>query len=235
MNTITLQNIEHLHFILKDYTTKPRYKYRGQSNSEWKLIPKVGRHQFIGINDIDIFRHWKRRAFGILEKTFTKEIDYLAVAQHTGLPTRLLDWSHSPLIALFFCVVDNPNTDGAFYIYCTNPNELMTLTEMETFDPFQLNKSYYFHQPTSTINRLDNQFGHFTVHQNPFIPFEDICISNNLKKIIIPSNLKKEILLFLNHYGINYLTIYPDLEGLSKHLTWFYENYSIWKTPDYCD
>jgi hypothetical protein len=49
-----------------------------------------------------------------------------------------------------------------------------------------------------------------------------------LNKIIIPAELKLEIIHMLNQYGINYLNLFPDLEGLSRHLTWFVENYDYW-------
>lgn len=49
-----------------------------------------------------------------------------------------------------------------------------------------------------------------------------------LEKIIISKVLKEELTFTLNQYGINYLTIYPDLEGLSKHLSWHGSNSKYW-------
>jgi len=226
MKSTTIESIENLHKILEEYRNNSSYKYRGQSDSNWKLIPKAGRDNLKGSDDETIFNHWKRRAIGLLDKSFDNKLDYLSIAQHTGLPTRLLDWSHSPLIALFFAVVDNPDKDGALFLYSLAVKEVLPFEEIKEYNPFdkEMKKDYYFYMPISTINRLDNQFGHFSIHKTPQKPFEDICIKSRLKKYIIPKDLKKEILLLLNHYGINYLTIYPDLEGLSKHLNWFYEN-----------
>lgn len=45
----------------------------------------------------------------------------------------------------------------------------------------------------------------------------------DIEKIIISKRFKREIARMLNQYGINYLLLFPDLEGLSKHLSWFYE------------
>lgn len=226
MNKIILEKPEDIHSVFKEFSSSTAYKYRGQSNFNWKLIPKCGRSSFEERNDQEIFRHWKRRAIGLLNKTFTSEIEYLTIAQHTGLPTRLLDWSHSPLIALFFCVTDNPENDGAIFVYKSLNSEIITNFNI---DPFDIKNEFKIYQPTSTINRLDNQFGYFTIHKNPKKPFEEICRKNDLTKILIPKELKNALLLMLNQYGINFLTIYPDLEGLSKHLSWFYENYENWK------
>lgn len=229
-----IKNITHLHQLLEKYRTNSGVKYRGQSDECWKLIPKAGREIFNSSNDEDIFNHWKRRAVGMLDKNHENILQYLSIAQHTGLPTRLLDWSHSPLIALFFAVSDDnyKNQDGALFVYNVIKSETLLFDKLNDFNPFDKNleKEYYFHLPISTINRLDNQFGHFTIHKNPSIPFEDICTKSRLTKYIIPKELKKDILLFLNQYGINYLSIYPDLEGLAKHLSWYYENIETFKS-----
>ncbi len=230
MEKIILESIDHLHLILQKYSRLPHTKYRGQSNEKWPLIPKAGREAFRKIHDSMLFLHWKRRAVGILNKSFSGDIEYLTVAQHTGLPTRLLDWSHSPLVALFFAVNENLELDGAVYFYRTLEKEIDRLNIQNPFNP---SLEYYFHLPSSSINRLDNQFGHFSIHKDPCKDFQKICISKNLTKLIIPFQLKHEILLMLNHYGVNFLTIYPDLEGLSKHISWFYENFDLWgdKSP----
>src|SRR5690606_29182964 len=117
MYKITLSRAEEIHEVLKPYVKKSAYKFRGQSDARWGLVPKAGRKTFNNAYDKEIFRHWKRRAIGLLKRNYDRDIDYLAVAQHTGLPTRLLDWSHNPLIAFFFAVNENENIDGAIYAY----------------------------------------------------------------------------------------------------------------------
>lgn len=228
MTVITLESIEHIHRIFAPLSKQPSLKYRGQSNSEWNLMPKSGREMFRNISDKLLLYHWKRRAVGILSKSYVTELEYLTIAQHTGLPTRLLDWSHSPLVALFFAVSENPSKDGALFMYKTSSNEYKNPVDI---DPFNLDVEYFFHTPSSTINRLDNQYGHFSIQRNPRVNFESICKTENLTKIIIPLRIKKDLQIMLNHYGINYMSIYPDLDGLSRHLSWFYENFGEWTEP----
>ncbi|WP_063650569.1 hypothetical protein [Aliivibrio fischeri] len=79
--------------------------------------------------------------------------------------------------------------------------------------------------PRSIASRIINQSGRFTYHPNPSEPigFGDIgepFSGQQLKKIIIKSHAKSEIIDELNLYGINELGIFPDLDGLSKHMNW---------------
>jgi hypothetical protein len=198
-------------------------KFRGQSNVEWKLIPKVGRDNYKKFDDKLLFESWKRRGKSMIEKEHLNDWDYLAIAQHTGLPTRLLDWSHNPLIACFFACNENLEKDGIVYVYDSEHWS----AKIETHSPFEI-KGNALIIPTIFNPRVGNQFGYFTVHENPSQVFNKKNCRGKLYRIVIKKDVKKDMIFRLNHYGISYLTIYPDLEGLSKHLCWFSENYEYW-------
>lgn len=224
MSDIYLKTIDDVFNIIDEYEKINYTKFRGQSNFEWGLIPKVGRAPYNNMPEEFLFRQWKRRAHSYLSNPNYNKTEWLTIAQHYGLATRLLDWSHNPLVALFFAVNDFSDIDGAFFVYVSNK------FYSEIVDPFKLkvDEDVILYSPITTSNRIANQFGYFTIHK---YPEKDMLSSNHSGKLlryIIPKEIKQSIIFKLHHYGVNNLSIYPDLEGLAKHLNWFSENYGHW-------
>ena len=218
-NIVSLKSADDLHEYLKQFRGDSTWKFRGQSVAKWPLIPKAGRIPYSDYDDKTLFCHWKRGANQFLPNKSYSELEFLAIAQHHGLPTRLLDWSHSPLTAAFFAAVNNPNEDGA--LYAIKYDRFVT----DGFDPFRQEDKIWLYQPTLNVPRLARQMGYFSIHCNPKT---DLTLSGfdaqQIDKVLIKKSIKQDLLLMLNQYGTNYLHIYPDLEGLSMHLTWYSEN-----------
>lgn len=213
-------SIEKLFQLLEKCRKTNTYKFRGQSDKTWGLIPKAGRPEF-KIKDEIIFKQWKRRAVHYLEKKNYTEWELLSIAQHNGLPTRLLDWSQNPLIALFFTCFENYDNDGALFILKSQSNIIDDESEQ---NPFNLNEEIQIFQLSTSTNRIANQLGYFTIHKNPTSLMTKKNYKPFLEKYIIPAEMKEEIIFMLNQFGVNFLSIYPDLEGLAKHLSWFSSN-----------
>lgn len=210
-------SIEKVFQLLEKCRKTNAFKYRGQSSETWDLKPKCGRPGN-NVKDEVIFKQWKRRAIHYLDKKNYSEWELLSIAQHNGLPTRLLDWSQNPLIGLFFACCENYDVDGALFIIKSRSN---TIDENEEKNPFKIDSKIKIYQPSTSTNRIANQLGYFTIHSNPSDPMTKKNYKPFLEKYIIPAELKEEIIFMLNQFGVNYLSIYPDLEGLAKHLSWF--------------
>ena len=200
---------------------KPDNKYffifRGQSDSSWNLTPKIARKPYSSYytdkkKEIEFLESWKRYSVQYLDKLPEDEWDWLTLAQHHNLATRLLDWSKNPLIALFFAVYENQNTNAALFAL-RQPQ----IEERKGSDPFNVKELKCFY-PKGITSRVVNQRGIFTITPNPKVPIEDLVDSKKLYKIIIPKKIIKDVKKNLDFYGVNELSIYPDLTGLSNHL-----------------
>ena len=227
MEEHTVTSFKEFNRYIEKYSHKgfgPGWVYRGQANSEWLLTPKVGREEFEHLNnDRAIFKQWLKDAIAYISLP-NNEWECLALAQHYGLATRLLDWSTNPLIAAFFASIGIPEENGA--IFCYVPAWYTDQSHVKT--PFEVKDRVYAYTPPALDARIINQGGIFTIHPKPNEALKATVKPGehplgHLVKITVTPYAKRELLERLNLYGINRKTLFPGLDGLSAHINWQYQ------------
>jgi FRG domain len=215
MHSRTIKSVEDLLGIVQEYANKTVI-YRGVTSSKYDLVPKVGRRRrrekLLGLRDesniLDLF---KQRAIAHLQRVPNDNWEWLAIAQHHGLPTRLLDWTRNPLVAAYFAVVNK--SDGASAIYAYENNQHLSIIKHP--DPFKVDRVARF-VPNHTTLRIIVQSGLFTVHPKPAVPYTD----SKIARFVIPAHQRKGIKKTLDKLGINIGSMFPDLDGIARHIDW---------------
>jgi len=168
--------------------------------------------------------------------------NWLALAQHHGLPTRLLDWTYSPYVALHFATARARafEEDGAVWmvdyvrVHELAPKPLreqldkeganVFTTEMlaavaEDFDDLAaLGDFVVFVEPPSFDERIVNQYALFSLASRAGASVDESC----LRKLVIPAELKWEIRDKLDQANITERVLFPGLDGLSRWLARYY-------------
>ena len=185
-----------------------------------KLIPRIGRTSEWGTytkkNEELVFKDFKLKARPHLEASEIPETEWewLALAQHHGLPTRLLDWTKSPLVGAFFAVEDEHADDDAVIYAFQSKSRLVT----EAFsDPLntKTKKPEEFDPPQISV-RMVVQHGTFTLHPQPCEEFKPKDIRCVIIKRSFCQSLKKKLFTL----GFHRASLFPDLDGVAEMLCW---------------
>lgn len=211
--------------------------YRGQADIRWKLLPTVKRKPY----DKDGYEQFLTTDFYIETKRRMARVPkdlsgWLSLMQHYGLPTRLLDWSESPLVALYFATSNwDKYSEHDAVIWVLNPEKLNYMQgynkslfpmDYEIVMDFIEGAFRFCESKNSVIAccnvendlRMYVQQSNFTVHDS-FIALEDLVHSDEfLVKLRISKELKRNIYEQLNLLGIKENTIYPDMEHIAHEL-----------------
>ena len=159
----------------------------------------------------------------MIDKAPQTEWDWLGLAQHHGLETRLLDWTENPLVALYFAVENcssNSQHDSVIWMLRVPKSEIVVPSNQVS--PFSVTKTKVF-RPTIVSHRMTAQAGWFSVHKflqdkNKFVSLDkNKAYKESLAKLAL--QLKPvAVVTHLARIGINLLSLFPDLDGLCKHL-----------------
>jgi len=213
--------------------------FRGQSNDD-ELLPGIAR-KIVDKNGILIsptiaktteeamLESFRKKLPNYIDTSFTSLWDHLAIAQHHGLSTRLLDWTQNPLIALWFaCSSPTINGDYSVIRIINTFSSNLHKNPLES-SPFNISKTMII-SPNWISKRIATQAGLFTIHKpaeisNNFV-FQSLDIETELDftspihKFAILKQYRSKIVQELNTYGINHSSVFPDVDGLCKSINW---------------
>lgn len=204
--------------------------FRGQ-RKDWELLPSITHfkdHSALLNNEKETLEQFKRESIPYINCMPKSDWQWLALAQHYRLPTRLLDWTNNPLAALWFAV-EMPAVDSnqaIVWAYCYD-NTKIVYDSLQQESPFLINQTEIYNPEHITPN-IRAQSGVFTVHHRyartkNFEPLEKIKDADKiLTKIEILASNISTIRYHLSKLNINAASLFPSIEGIVKKIR--YEN-----------
>jgi len=239
-------------------TLSENWAFRGQQSSNWDLRNAIERTDFIHIYhgiEMDFLSEFQRGARNYLNKDETPEhiIEWLALMQHHGAPTRLLDFTRSPFIAPFFafekCAVKHNSSVAIWAMnikhlrnrslevlagkFADDLLESKNLINEKLFEKIFVENKHRLVFPVEPF-RMNRRY---SVQQSVFVstgtaqePFMEQLkflgedINKAVIKIELPAQLQKEVLRDLQRMNLNQASLFPDLDGYAGSLRLKYES-----------
>jgi hypothetical protein len=236
-------------------TNDGKILYRGIGKTSYSLLPSLYRHSTItNIGEFkklerSLLQEFQSRSIPFVNQGFNRisdDWDTLFLMQHYGVPTRLLDWTENPFIALYFALTSASydkmsktymEDSGIWVVNASNWNK--AVINKSGFDEGILShksEKLAYYDPVHNDNlpdwplfingvhnsqRIVSQKGVFSIFGEQTTPMENAKIKigkKDLKLLIIPKDTTESLLNSLLSIGITDSVVFPDLEGLAKEL-----------------
>jgi hypothetical protein len=215
--------------------------FRGHVDQGWTLIPSARREAGWINHEGDMLKRFRQEVAGRTAVQPQHEWEWICLAQHHRLPTRLLDWTTNPLVGLYFAVESDGGMEGPAdgRIYALDPYELndrtfgsrtvLLLGSDRDLDDYLLSStSIQKKGPVAvvaqqTFGRLIAQSGVFTLsHHRDAQPLTE-AMGDSLSSWIVPLDAKEKIRNELDSLNIHKASVYLDLDHFATRIREFYE------------
>jgi hypothetical protein len=211
--------------------------FRGQSIKDWNLVPTIAR-QKRPVSEQNLIKRFKQNATLLINPRPEGEYSWLFIMQHHGVATRLLDWTESPLTAIYFAVYENETKDGVLWVLLPvelnkqsnispdYPNDIPSFEDqaLKNYSPSSISSettSKLFPLAAIAVRnnpRMQSQLSVFTINHRDNSPIENIGKRNHIWRFIIPSRYKKTIKNELKILGIDKFQLFPELSSIGDAL-----------------
>lgn len=225
----SVKSFDDLARLVQPFRTDGEWVFRGVRSGDYELVPKIGRpgaRRGLGnmahlpydrTAEETMVRHFIRSAGPYVRHVPPTRLEWLALAQHHGLPTRLLDWTESLLVAAYFAVEGGRKANaGLPTVYGVRNVPVIPADRLDRLDDVVDEVTLFY--PPHISPRVPAQSSLFTVHRNPGAPWRP----RELVRIIIEQSTLS-MKLDLNSCGIHRASLFPDIDGLAQHQAWLHK------------
>ncbi|MYF98857.1 FRG domain-containing protein [Candidatus Poribacteria bacterium] len=221
---------EYIDYINELTETGGNYLYRGQENADWTVNSSAYRRVFKEQPDATssfLAESFVRYLIQIVNEVQLKypttykglsPLECMAHLQHNKVATGLIDFTYSPLVALWFACDDHVEKDGKVFVLENNTEKIEEITKINIlhqeldvlFDMNQLR--WHLWTPALDSKVVDTQ--RITIQQSVFLfGLPEVTPEMNIQEIVIPYQQKELIRTELENIAISEITLFPDLLG----------------------
>lgn len=207
------------------------FLFRGQPQQEEKrsLRPPIGRPKFAARRNLvrderEMLEEFMAQSVPLLSFTPASPLEWLAVAQHHGMSTRLLDWTTNPLAALWFAIRSSATDGKDAEVHYFESEERDWVSAEAKGSPLTVSRCLVYRPPHISA-RIVRQSGWFTVHpmnaEGAFVSLdEDRDFKDRLRCLRIRKSAFREMRYALDRYGAHEAAFMPDLPGTAAYIDW---------------